>query len=159
MAAPALAQNAFVTRIPNWRSFGDTVVTTAANYSTTTPTVEASVVGNTVYDPGILQSQNSSLYVYEHLRVMWSADVSKATSTTGSCAIYLNGAVVAGSVRSAGYAGGEGVLAGYADLSYPANNFNVGSPTQVQTVTLQCYSADTATFTVNRAQLHVDEVF
>jgi hypothetical protein len=148
MAAPALAQSAQVTRIPNWRSFGDTAVTTAA-----------SVVNSTVYDPGVLQSQNSSLYVPEHLRVMWTADVTKATSTTGSCAIYLNGTVVPGSVRTEGYAGGEGVLAGYADLSYPANNFNVGSPTQVQTVTLQCYSADTATFTVNRAQLHVDEVF
>jgi hypothetical protein len=88
---------------------------------------------------------------YEHLRISWSADVTKATSTTGSCSIYVNGAVYTPSQRAIGYAGGEGVISGVLDVA--------DTVTGAQNVQLQCNSADTAAFTINRASMSIDEAY
>jgi hypothetical protein len=168
IGSTAFAQTQNVGRVPNLREFGDTY-TTATNYTnaTVTPTVVpgTSITNTTVYDPSILISgsvgTNSAAIVYqpELLDVWWTADVAKSTSTTGSCQIYLNGVAVARSLRTVGYAGGENEVGGFVELKYPTDPLNVGVPKETQTIALECYSADTGSFAVYRAQVHVYEVF
>lgn len=82
------------------------------------------------------------------IKITWSADVIKATSTTGTCAVYVNGAVVAASARTIDVAAKQGVIGG----TLMVVNSTVGT----QTVKLQCKSGDTAVFTVNNAHLIVE---
>lgn len=86
----------------------------------------------------------------DQIEVLWTGDVTKATATTGTCAVYVNGAVVASSARTASSSGGEENLAWSGLLA----NATVGQ----QTVKVQCKSGDTNTFTVNNAHLTVLEV-
>lgn len=81
--------------------------------------------------------------------ITWSADVSKATGTTGSCAIYVNGAIVAGTERFSHFSAGRNSIGGFYDVTL------VGATTQ--TVKLQCHSADTSVFTVNTGNIYVEE--
>lgn len=168
--ASAFAQGAGVTRNANQRLFGDVYATATQTFATTTPVVllNGTITSHTVYDPGVTlggQSGTNGAYtnfIPEHLYVTWSADVSKATGTTGSCEVYLNGTAIARSLRLHSQTGGEGTISGFVDLSYtgttaPADPFNVGTPNQTQTVAVYCFSADTSVFSVFRSQVHVDE--
>lgn len=83
------------------------------------------------------------------IEVNWSIDATKATSTTGTCAVFVNGAVVAASARTVG-AVTEDVIGG--DFMFP--NTVVGP----QTIKLQCKSGDTAVFTINFGHMIVREV-
>lgn len=96
-----------------------------------------------VYDPTV----NS-----EYLWVVWTADVTKATATSGTCAVYINGAALAKTARTWGWiaAGNNGTIGG----GFLLSNSTSGS----QTVKLQCKSGDTNVFTVNNAELTVFEV-
>lgn len=78
-----------------------------------------------------------------YIVVDWSADVTKATATTGICALYANGAVIAASERYISSAASRGTIGGTYTV---ANSLNAA-----QTVKLQCKSGDTNVFTVNNA--------
>lgn len=82
------------------------------------------------------------------LKITWSFDVTKATATTGSCAVYVNGAVVAASARFAASALRQ-TIAGV--LVVPVTV--VGT----QTIKMQCISADTNALTVNNGHVVVEE--
>lgn len=79
--------------------------------------------------------------------VTWDADVSKAIAGTGTCGVYVNGALVAATEHSIGAAGGAGTISG----QYMVKPSAAGS----QTVKLQCESSETNTFTVTNAHLTV----
>jgi len=84
------------------------------------------------------------------LKITWSFDVTKATATTGTCAVFVNGAVVATSARLvASAAGANAVMAGV--LVVPVTV--VGT----QTIKMQCKSADTNAITVNNGHVVVEE--
>lgn len=85
----------------------------------------------------------------ERAHILWFADVSKATATTGSCAIFVNGAVIASTERFVASAGGRDTIGGFLDVQV------VGAVTQ--TIKLQCRSADTNVLTVNNASIYVEE--
>ena len=107
--APSHAQVQQVQRQDNTRSFANLYTTATQTFATTTPTLVTgdTQAAQTVNDPSELIFQNSSVYVPERIRVWWSADVAKATATTGSCQVYFNGVAVARSLRTVSYAGGE----------------------------------------------------
>lgn len=84
----------------------------------------------------------------DQIWVSYSVDATKATSTTGTCAVYANGAIVALTARTLGV--GEDSINWEGFIP----NTTVGS----QTVKLQCKSGDTATLTVNFAHLIVWDV-
>ena len=162
-AAPAHAQFAAVPRQDNTRSFGYVTGGPALGYTNATTSytqVTGATVNNaTVNDPGQLSFQNSSTYEAETLRVLWSVDAIKATATTGTCGVYLNGVLVARSPRTLGGVV-NGNIGAYLELSKAnGDNMNTGSGTQTQTVALYCKSGDTNTFTVNAFSLNVQEVY
>jgi hypothetical protein len=83
------------------------------------------------------------------IKVTWSFDVTKATATTGSCAVFVNGAVVANSARFASSAARQtigGVLV--------VANTVVGT----QTIKMQCISADTNALTVTNGHVVVEDI-
>ena len=162
-AAPAQAQFAAVPRQDNTRSFGYVTGGPALGYTNATTSytqVTGATVNNaTVNDPGQLSFQNSSTYEAETLRVTWSVDAIKATATTGTCGVYLNGSLVTRSPRVLGSTA-NGNIGGYLELSKQnGDNVNTGSGTETQTVALYCKSGDTNTFTVNAFVLNVQEVY
>lgn len=83
----------------------------------------------------------------QYIIVDWSADVSKATGTSGNCSVYANGAVIAASSRSSHFSAGINSIGGRYTVANSVNG--------AQTVKLQCRSADTSVFTVNTAQMTV----
>lgn len=85
------------------------------------------------------------------IEVEWSLDVTKSTATTGTCAVYVNGAIVATSARLvASAAGVNAVMAGVLVVA----NTTVGT----QTIKLQCKSADGNAITVNNGHVVVSEI-
>lgn len=146
-------------RNPNLRVFGTSVLATPYTNSTTTATTLLSVVNMTVHDPSELTYQNSGVFHTERLHVWWDADVTKSTSTTGSCGVALNGTLIAATVKFSASVGGRDSIGGFTDMSYPAQPFNVGVPKEVQTVSVVCQSQDTALFTVTNAQVYVEELW
>lgn len=86
----------------------------------------------------------------DQIWVEFSADVSKATATTGVCAIFANGAVVARTARTSSSTGGNEAISWSGFIP----NTTVGA----QTVKVQCKSGDTNVFTVNFASLTVIDV-
>ena len=162
-AVPVHAQTQAVARQENTRSFGYVTGGPALGYTNATTSYTAltgaTVNNSTVNDPAQLSFQNSTVYETETLRVTWSVDAIKATATTGTCGVYLNGVLVARSPRTLG-AGANGVIGGYLELSKQnGDNMNTGSGTQTQTVALYCKSGDTNTFTVNAFSLNVQEAY
>lgn len=83
------------------------------------------------------------------IEVEWSIDGTKATATTGTCAVFVNGAVVASSARTVG-AVTEDVIGG----TFYFTNTTAGS----QPVKLQCKSGDTNVFTVNFGHMAITEI-
>jgi len=83
------------------------------------------------------------------IRAYFTADVTKATATTGNCALYVNGAILAKTARYIASAAGRGTLS----FDYVVPNTSASS----QTVKVQCQSADTNALTVTNANLVVME--
>lgn len=98
-------------------------------------------------DPDIVEAGGTPAAV-ERLRITASIDGSKATSTTGSCSLYVNGAVVAATERFIATAAGRGTLSWVYDVAVSGED--------AQTVKMQCRSGDTAVFTVNTGFMVVD---
>lgn len=92
----------------------------------------------------------STTALADQIYVSYSVDGIKATATTGTCAVFVNGAVLARSARTSALFTNNGTLA----WSGFVPNTTVG----VQTVKVQCKSADTNVFTVNFASLTVMDV-
>lgn len=86
---------------------------------------------------------------YVRLKITWAATGSKATALTGTCAVYVNGAVLATTARVIDVAA-QGTMAGVVLVARTSD--------AAQTVKLQCKSADTAVFTVTNSALLVEEV-
>lgn len=80
----------------------------------------------------------------------YTVDGSKATSTNGTVALYVNGAVDTDTVQTGTFAAGHASLGG---CWYVANTLATA-----QTIKLQAKSGDTAAFTVNQAALTVFRV-
>lgn len=93
----------------------------------------------TVNDP----TQMASSYVM----VSFELQGSKATATTGTCGVFINGAVSATTTATINVAGVDESFGGV----YLVPNTTVGS----QTVKVQCKSGDTNVFTVAKGQLVV----
>lgn len=84
------------------------------------------------------------------IKVTWNLDLIKATTTTGTCALYANGAVIAASARTIDVAAKNTTIS---ETWVVAN-----STTGAQTVKIQCKSGDTAVLTVNFGQITVEEI-
>lgn len=165
----AHAQSVGPTRVASVRVVGytDTVVTATA--ATTTPVDVLKVTFTPVNDPngysfpGYLGGASGNLGTngdtggsgygvpVEKIRVWWSADVSKATATTGYCELYVNGALYAPSKRTSGLFANTYTLSGVTDIT--------NTVTGAQTVKVQCASADTNTLTINQASMLVQEAW
>lgn len=145
LTPPAFAQTVVP---PQVRMVGFANATASQTFATTS---YADLAAATLtFTPTILPSQTEAPATptrYTYIKVDWSADVIKATTTTGTCAVYVNGAVVAASSRTIDVAAKQGVISG----SYTVANTVSGA----QTVKLQCKSGDTAVLTVNTAQMAV----
>lgn len=133
--------------------FSNTLVNSTV--ATTTPVTMLSVTNTPINDPNATNSAGfagaSAGQPYEHLQVTWSADVTKATASTGTCQLFINGAAITNSAKTATSAGGEEAMGGVIDVP----NTTTGS----QAVILQCKSGDTNTFTINNAQILANEVY
>lgn len=116
--------------------FGD--VTAASTFATAS---YADLAGSSItYTPTVNDCTTAARNTACLIEVDWSIDATKATATTGVCAVFVNGAVVASSARTVG-AVTEDVIGG----SFLFANSTVGA----QTLKLQCKSGDTNVFTVN----------
>lgn len=152
----AHAQTNAAQRVVNRRTVGYTETLVNTSSATTTPVVAFTATFTPINDPN---SYSVPGYVggsgygkpYEHIRVQWSLDGTKATSTVGSCEVYVNGALYTASKRSTGYAGGEDTISGVLDVA--------NTVTGAQNVQLQCFSADTATFTLTAGSFLVEEIY
>lgn len=83
-------------------------------------------------------------YTTEYLRVCYWADVTKATSTTGTIQVNANGAAITASRRTVNFGAGQTAL---------SNCYTVArASAAAQTVTLEAVSGDTATFTIANLQ-------
>jgi hypothetical protein len=112
---------------------------TGSNF-TYTPTVNDCTTAGRVLNIGATRAC--------YLKVTWSFDVTKATATTGSCAVFANGAVIAASARFAA-----------STLRQTIGGVLVVPVTVVgtQTIKMQCISADTNALTVNNGHVVVEE--
>lgn len=124
---------------PNLYLEGVVDATASSTFATTS---YADLPAATVTMPAVTYD-NAGDYAY----VCYSADVIKATTTTGTLAIWINGAVVAKTARTIDVAAKQGTMGGCFTLALTAQTANI--------VKLQGKSGDTATFTVNNAELTV----
>lgn len=161
------AQTNLIKRASNTRLWGFSDTLLATTSASTTPVVVLTSVNAPVSDPnsysvpGYLGGVNGNLGLngdtggagfgvpVEHLHIFWSADLTKATSTTGFCELFVNGAIYPKSLRRIGV--GEDVVAGQLDIA--------NTVTGAQAVQLQCASADTAVLTINQADMLVQEIY
>lgn len=129
--------------VPNVRLDGINALTSAYANATTTAT---DLVGTEVTLPATRAD-----FTKQYIRVCWSADATKSTSTTGAVGVYVNGALQAASQRYIASAAGRGAIGGC---------FTVQRSSAVsQVVKLQGVSGDTASFAVTTAQISVERVF
>lgn len=149
-ATPSLAQETRAQRLLNERFIGfpDATVNSTFNTTSYVDLPGATVTFNPMVDPTVSGYYGGPLQL-DYIVVLFTADVSKATATSGTCALYVNGAVLAKSERTATFAAGASSLA----FAYVVPNTLATS----QTVKVQCKSADTNVFTVADAQLQVRE--
>lgn len=133
-------------------AYGD--VTAASTYATTS---YADVTGSSFTFTPTLNDCTTAARVLNTgatrpclIQIQWSLDVTKATTLTGTCAVYVNGAIVAASARTVDVAAKESTMGGL--IVVP--NTVVGT----QTIKLQCKSADTAVLTVNFGHVAVWEI-
>ena len=137
MPFAAQAQVGPYTYSPNVRFVAMDVNSATYNNSTTGYT---DVTGVSVALPA-----TTAPFANQLLRVCYSADVTKATSTTGTIAVYANGAVIAASARTVGV--GQWTMA--------ACYIVARADGAAQTIKLQAKSGDTAQFTVTNVQMEV----
>lgn len=84
------------------------------------------------------------------IQVTYSLMGSKATATTGICAIFVNGAILANTARTTDFGEIQSSMSGV----WIIPNTTVGA----QTIKLQCKSGDTNIFTVAFGHLFVAEI-
>lgn len=127
-------------------AFGD--VTAAQTFATAS---FADVTGSSFsFTPTRNDSTSAALKYPSLIKVTWSFDVTKATATTGSCAVFVNGALVTASTRTSGLFANAYTIGGVLVVA----NTVVGA----QTVKMQCKSADTNVFTLTNGHVVVEEV-
>lgn len=127
-------------------AFGD--VTASSTFATT---AYADLAGsNVTYVPTLGDCTTAARIAACLIKVTFSLDVSKATATTGTCAPYVNGAVIASAARTASSSGGNENIGG----TFIVANSTVGS----QTIKLQCKSGDTNALTVNFGHVVYEEI-
>lgn len=163
----AYSQTQSVGDIHSERAFG-VVSTCCATPYTNATTGYTAVTGlttgaqTTVYDPGQLVSYNG-VPQFDHLWIWWSVNIKKATSTGGTCGLYLNGNQLANSLVAFTPAAWPetGVIGGFYDAYYTQDTtaFNTGTGGQTQTVAVECKSGDTAVLSVLNGSLSVKERF
>jgi hypothetical protein len=126
--------------------------TAAQTFATTAyaDLVAATAVVTPTFDPNQILAPGVPTTV-DYIHVSYSMDVSKATATTGTCAAFVNGAVVAKTARTVNSAAGNVAMSG--------DFYIVNTTTGSQTVKLQCKSGDTNIFSVNNAHMIVEEIF
>lgn len=124
---------------PDIRLIGTDAATAGYTNATTSYTA---ITGASVSVPATFGN-----YTNEYLRVCYWADVTKATSTTGTIQVNANGAAITASRRTVASAAGQTTL---------SNCYTVArASAAAQTVTLEAVSGDTATFTVANLQMEV----
>lgn len=150
LAFPATAFAA--TRAATSFPVGTVDATAASAFSTTSyadlPGATLSVTPQV--DPNRVEAPGTPAVV-DTLFVEFNADVTKATATTGTCAPFVNGAIVTKFARSITSAAGQGTMT----IIAPITNTTTGA----QTVKIQCKSGDTNAFTINQGVLRVVETF
>lgn len=149
---PQAHAQTFVSRAATWKPWGIATVTPASTFATTS---YADLPGSSITftpsrDPTTAAFQNGPT-ITQRLRVLWNLDAIKATTTTLTCALYVNGAVVAASARTIDVAAKNAVMGGL----WEGQLTTAGS----QVVKLQCKSGDTAVGTVNFGYLIADEIY
>lgn len=149
-ATPAASQETRSLRLLNERLVGTVDATAASTFATTSyaDLPAATVTFNPMVDPTV-RVYPGGPYNTDYVIASFSADVSKATSTTGTCALYVNGAILAKTARTVTTGAGQSSIS----FAYTVPNTLATS----QTVKVQCKSGDTAVFTVNNANLVVRE--
>lgn len=144
-AGPALATDIYNTNgayFPNVQLVAATAATAGYTNATTSYT---DITGASVAIPATRGD-----YSLQYIRVCYWADVTKATSTSGSIRVYANGAGITASVRTVTSAAGQTTL----NLCYTVAR----SSAAAQTVKLQGVSGDTATFTIANLQMEVSVI-
>lgn len=143
------------TRLPNIRPLGFADATAASTFATASyadlPAATLSFIP--ARDPNQTCAPSEPCPI-PRLHVFASLDVIKATATTGTCGIFVNGALLAKTARTIDTAAKQGTLSLVLDV--PESVTYVGTPLVVK---LQCKSGDTNVFTVNNGLLYVEEVF
>lgn len=119
------------------------VVTATANYANST-TSATDIAGATVTVP-------RTLIPGQFYRVCYWADAGKATSTTGTIGLNVNGSAVTAAARQIASTAGRGTIAMCYVAARPTNSAFI--------VKLTGVSGDTAAFTVYNAQMSVQSFF
>lgn len=101
------------------------------------------------FDSTIVEAPGTPTKV-DYIRVTVTYVMSKATATTGTCAVFANGAIVTKTAQAITTAATNANVSGVFYL--------VNSLAGTQTVKLQCKSGDTNVFTVTSAHLIVEEL-
>lgn len=146
----AMAQQ-FAGRSYNIRVLGSADCTAGTTFATTSyaDCTGASITFTPAKDYATTEAPGTPASV-PHLHLLWSADVTKATATTMTCALYVNGAVLAKTARTVTVLANASMTS-FADVAEATS----GS----QTVKVQCKSGDTNTGTVNNGTLYAEEVY
>jgi hypothetical protein len=139
-------------RVSNSAVIGAVDATASSTFATTSyaDLPAATITFTPQVDPNRSEAPGTPIPA-DNIVVEFTADVSKATATTGTCAVFLNGAIVAKTARTIASAAGEGSMAFVGALA----NTTTGS----QTLKVQCKSGDTNTFTVLNAHLRATESY
>lgn len=153
VAAVVLLPGLSGTTTPNYRlvAFGDVTAgysnattsytdVTGSSFTYTPPRNDCTAAGQVLFG-----GQSYACLI----RVVWSFDVTKATATTGNCGVFINGAIVAASIRTATNPNRQAI----GGVLVVANTV-VGT----QTIKMQCVSGDTNAFTVNLGHVIVEDV-
>lgn len=151
LQTPAFAQVTGPRRAAVYRLWAVMDATATQTFATTAfaDLANTSVAFTPAADPNRLEAPGTNLWP-DYIHVSFSMDVSKATATTGSCGVFVNGAELAKTTRTVSSAASQVSMNG--DFYIP------NSTTGVQTVKLQCKSGDTNVFTVTNAHMIVEEI-
>lgn len=150
---PSLATPPIPNFAPTYILQGFAGCTAAQTFATTS---YADVAGCTVTltpfhnDPTTAGKSSLATPQADVIRVTWNLDVIKATTTTMTCGLYANAALIAASARTIDVAAKNTTIS----QTWFVANTVVGA----QTVKLQCKSGDTATGTLNFGMLAVEEI-
>lgn len=150
--SPAEAQVSGANRVANYRLWAVKDATASQTFATTSyADLAAATTSFTPFaDPNAIYAPGSFVPT-DWIHVSFSMDVQKATATTGTCGIFVNGALLAKTARTVNSGAGQVAMNG--DFYIP------NTTTGTQTVKLQCKSGDTNVFTVNNAHMVVEEIF